>query len=186
VLRNFDVSALAGYKTALQEEFTVTGNSDSQLPISFTQGSADHPFISGIEVWEPLKQINGKPTATISPTVPVTVTSTPTVCTVSSTIVSQWPGGFEVNLVLTNTGTTTINGWSLTFSFANGQAITQIWNGSYTQTGSAVTVTNLSYNGTLAPGSAVYPGFNGSWSGTNSKPTALTTRPCVMSSKASM
>jgi hypothetical protein len=39
-----------------------------------------------------------------------------------------------------------------------------------------VTITNLSYNGSLAPGASLSsePGFNGTWSGTNSAPTAFT------------
>lgn len=69
-----------------------------------------------------------------------------------------------------------INSWSLQFSFANGQTITQGWNGNFSQQGSAVTITNLSYNGSIAPGTSVAsnPGFNGSWTGTNSVPTSFT------------
>jgi cellulase/cellobiase CelA1 len=89
---------------------------------------------------------------------------------------SQWQGGFGAALTITNTGTTTINGWTLQFTFANGQTITQLWNGSYTQSGGNVSITNLSYNGTIAAGQSVSsePGFNGAWSGTNSAPTAFT------------
>src|SRR5258707_5144389 len=123
------------------------------------------------------------PTRTPTPGVTPTSTHTPTAtppssagasCQVSYTIPSQWSGGFGASIVITNQGTTTLNSWSLAFSFANGQMITQVWNGSYTQSGSAVTVTNLSYNGTLAPGATVNPGFNASWSGTNTSPTAFT------------
>ena len=75
--------------------------------------------------------------------------------------------------MITNTGSTTINGWQLTFSFANGQTITQLWNGSYSQSGSNVSVTNASYNGTIAPGGTANFGFNGSWSGSNAAPTSF-------------
>ncbi|HVU70259.1 MAG TPA: cellulose binding domain-containing protein [Ktedonobacteraceae bacterium] len=129
---------------------------------------------------------NGNPTAT--PTHGTTPTSTPTRgvtptptsgtsgsgCSVSYTIASQWPGGFIGNIVITNTGTTTWNGWSLTFSFANGQTITQSWNGNVTQSGSSVTITNVSYNGTLAPGATANPGFSGTWNGSNAIPTSFT------------
>jgi len=95
---------------------------------------------------------------------------------VTYTITNQWPGGFGVNLTITNTGTTTINGWSLQFAFPNGQTITQLWNGNYTQSGANVTITNLSYNGSIAPGATLSsePGFNGSWSSSNSAPTSFT------------
>ncbi|HLI71042.1 MAG TPA: glycoside hydrolase family 48 protein [Ktedonobacteraceae bacterium] len=112
-----------------------------------------------------------QPTPTPSPT-PVSGTS----CKVVYTITNQWPGGFGVNFTITNTGTTAINGWSLQFAFPNGQTITQLWNGNYTQSGANVTITNLSYNGSIPPGQSLSsePGFNGAWSGTNSPPTAFT------------
>jgi hypothetical protein len=116
------------------------------------------------------------PTPTHTTNTP-TPTPTPTQgsgCSVHYTVTSQWPGGFGGSIVITNTGNTTINGWSLAFSFPNGQTITQLWNGNYTQSGSNVTVNSLSYNGTLAPGATVNPGFNGSWNGSNGSPTSYT------------
>jgi cellulase/cellobiase CelA1 len=99
--------------------------------------------------------------------------TTGTACSVQYTITNQWPGGFGTSVTITNTGSTAINGWTLSWSFANGQTITQLWNGSYTQSGSAVSVTNVSYNGTIAPGGTTNFGFNGSWSGSNAAPTSF-------------
>ncbi|GAA4951912.1 hypothetical protein GCM10023238_17850 [Streptomyces heliomycini] len=48
----------------------------------------------------------------------------------------------------------------LNWSFANGQKISQLWNGSPTQSGGAVTVRNTDWNGTVAAGSSVAFGFN--------------------------
>jgi glucuronoarabinoxylan endo-1,4-beta-xylanase len=116
---------------------------------------------------------------TVTPT-PPTVTPTPTqgtgACSVHYAIASQWQGGFQAALTITNTSTTAINGWSLGFSFPNGQTITQLWNGSYTQSGSAVTITNASYNASIPAGATLSspPGFLASWNGTNSPPTAFT------------
>ncbi|MDH6460314.1 hypothetical protein M2302_000469 [Micromonospora sp. A200] len=42
------------------------------------------------------------------------------------------------------------------------------------QTGTAVTATNLSYNGTLAPGASTSFGFNGTHTGSNPRPTTFT------------
>ncbi len=119
------------------------------------------------------------PTPTTTPTPTPTPTQTPpsgTACTVHYAITNQWPGGFGASLTITNTGATAINGWRLQFSFPNGQTITQLWNGSYTQSGSTVTITNLSYNASIAPGATLNspPGLNGSWSGSNAAPTAFT------------
>ncbi|MEU6534706.1 cellulose binding domain-containing protein [Streptomyces sp. NPDC047000] len=99
---------------------------------------------------------------------------TPTgACTVTYKITNQWTGGFQADVQLTNTGTTAWSGWSLGWSFADGQQIGQLWNAGFTQSGAAVTATNVSWNGTVAAGSSVSFGFTGTWTGTNTKPTAF-------------
>jgi len=119
-------------------------------------------------------------TPTPTPTTGITPTPTQTAgasCSVHYAITNQWSTGFGATLTINNTGTSAINGWSLQFSFANGQTITQLWNGSFTQTGSAVTVTNASYNGSIAAGATLSsaPGFNGSLTGTtNTAPSTFT------------
>ncbi len=120
------------------------------------------------------------PTPTPTPARTPTPTSTPssgTACSVHYAITNQWPGGFSASFTITNTGSTTINGWSLQFSFPNGQTITQLWNGAYTQSGSSVTITNASYNASIAPGTSLSaePGFNGTWNNTaNNAPGSFT------------
>jgi endo-1,4-beta-xylanase len=117
------------------------------------------------------------PTPITTPTATPTATSTTgsSTCSVRYTVTNQWNTGFGATFTITNTGSTAINGWNLQFSFANGQTITQLWNGSFTQSGSNVTITNLSYNASLAPGATMSspPGFNGAWSGTNTNPTSF-------------
>ncbi len=118
-------------------------------------------------------------TPTVAPTNTPTATPTSTfgaLCSIHYAITNQWQGGFGATFTITNTGSTPINGWSLQFSFANGQTITQLWNGTYTQSSSAVTITNVSYNGSIPPGGTASsePGFNGSWNGSNAAPTAFT------------
>jgi arabinogalactan endo-1,4-beta-galactosidase len=119
------------------------------------------------------------PTATVTATATATATPTPTGTTtggvhVTYVVQNQWTGGFTTSLSITNNRTTTINGWTLAFSFSAGQQITQGWSGTFSQSGSLVTITNLSYNGTLAPGQTITLGFNGSWNGSNPNPTAFT------------
>ncbi|MBO4271075.1 cellulose-binding domain-containing protein, partial [Microbispora triticiradicis] len=93
-------------------------------------------------------------------------------CQVTYTVSSEWPGGFNASVNVNNLGDP-INGWSLTWAFPAGQTITQLWNGSYTQSGSQVTVTNVSYNGAIPSGGSTEFGFNGSFSGSNPKPTSF-------------
>ncbi|GEC03312.1 xyloglucanase [Streptomyces spinoverrucosus] len=101
-------------------------------------------------------------------------TPTPTgACTVTYQVTNQWSGGFQADVQLTNSGSSGWSGWSLGWSFADGQKISQLWNADFTQSGAAVTVKNVGWNADVAPGSSVSFGFTGSWSGTNGKPTAF-------------
>src|SRR6185295_4505713 len=56
-----------------------------------------------------------------------------------------------------------------------GQTITQVWNANANLNSSAVTATNVSYNGTIATGANASFGFNGSWNNSsNPAPTSFT------------
>jgi hypothetical protein len=50
VLTNFDIFATVGANKALVEQFTATANSSGQIVISYTNGTADQPKSSGIEI----------------------------------------------------------------------------------------------------------------------------------------
>ena len=69
-------------------------------------------------------------------------------CRVQYQVTSQWTGGFGAAVSVTNLGDA-VTGWQLSWAFSGGQTVTQLWNGSYTQSGAQVTVTNASYNGAL-------------------------------------
>ncbi len=94
-------------------------------------------------------------------------------CRVSYTISSQWQGGFGANVTVTNLGDP-VDGWTLRWSFASGQAVTQAWNATVTQSGAAVTAVSVSHNASLATGATTSFGFNGSWTGANPVPTSFT------------
>ena len=93
-------------------------------------------------------------------------------CQVSYTVTSQWQGGFGATVNITELGSA-VSSWQLSWSFAAGQTITQLWNGSYTQSGANVTVANASYNGSLATGGSTSFGFNGAWTGSNPVPSSF-------------
>jgi hypothetical protein len=94
-------------------------------------------------------------------------------CKVTYTISSQWAGGFGADVAITNLGDP-VPSWTLRWSFVSGQAVTQAWNATVTQSGSAVTAVNVSYNGALATGGSTSFGFNGSWTSGNPVPTSFT------------
>ncbi len=96
-------------------------------------------------------------------------------CHITYTKNSEWPGGFTATVTINNTGTTTINGWTVKFTFPGDQVVTGSWNnGSLTQSGKTVTATNASYNGTIAPGGNTNFGFQGTWTSNDSSPTSFT------------
>ncbi len=94
-------------------------------------------------------------------------------CQVTYTITNSWPGGFGANVTVTNLGDP-VNGWRLSWSFGAGQTITQLWNGSYTQSGAQVTVTNAAWNASIPTGGNTGFGFNGAWNGSNPVPASFT------------
>lgn len=118
---------------------------------------------------------SGTKTATTTVTLDVTSSGGASACTVDYTLSSQWPGGFGAAITIVNNGTTALSNWTLTWSFANGQTISQLWNGVETQSGANVTVTNEPYNGSIPAGGSLNGiGFNGTWNNaTNAIPTAI-------------
>jgi cellulase/cellobiase CelA1 len=56
-------------------------------------------------------------------------------------------------------GNAAITGWTVTWTLAGGQSISQAWNGTLSVNGSTVTVRNVSWNGALAPHAAAQFGF---------------------------
>jgi hypothetical protein len=86
---------------------------------------------------------------------------------------NDWGSGFTADLTITNRGTDVIDGWTLTYSYSGNQRLSNGWNGSWSQSGSAITVKNASYNGRIAAGAAVTTGAQFSYSGTNTAPTTF-------------
>ncbi len=94
-------------------------------------------------------------------------------CHVVYSTQSEWVGGFVAGIVINNTGTSTINGWTLTFTFPGDQKITNGWNATVTQSGTAVSAVNLSYNATIAAGGNTSLGFQGTWTSNDNAPTTF-------------
>ena len=85
-----------------------------------------------------------------------------------------WAGGFVANLTITNTGTATINGWALRFTFPGDATVTNMWNAAPTQSGRTVDARNLSYNATIAPGATAGFGFQAGFATNGNAPTTFT------------
>lgn len=99
-------------------------------------------------------------------------------CAVTYELSDGWGSGFVANLTITNSGPNAINGWTLAFSFPSGtESVTSNnWNGNWSWNGTNVEVTNLSWDGYLAPdaGNTVSLGFVASQNGAYPSPASFT------------
>ncbi|GAA4192776.1 hypothetical protein GCM10022252_34710 [Streptosporangium oxazolinicum] len=74
-------------------------------------------------------------------------------CAAVPTVQTQWSTGYVIQpLTVTNTGTSAITGWTVTFTLPSGHTLTGSWNGTTTVSGQTVTIRNAAHNGSLAPG----------------------------------
>ncbi|MFC4066580.1 cellulose binding domain-containing protein [Actinoplanes subglobosus] len=152
--------------------------------------NASSSWVSG-EVWQFFSQFGGSTTPsspTPQPSSPQPPSpqpsspqpSSPAACRVTS-VVNAWNNGLTVDITVTNTGNTAVNGWALTFGVPAGQSITGGWNATYTTSAGRVTATNVNYNASIAPGASVSLGFQATHTGDRGAPTAyaLNGNPCV-------
>ena len=166
--------------------------SDSATGQTLAYSAAGLP--AGLSISSSTGLISGSPTTAGSSSVTVTVTDgtgakgtasftwaissgggsspPPGACQVTYTP-SQWQGGFTANVTIADTGSSAINGWTLTFAFPGDQKITDAWNGVESQTGENVTITNESYNAAIAAGSSTTLGFQGTWTSSDASPTSF-------------
>ncbi len=130
----------------------------------------------------PTPVVTTTPEVTVTPT-PVTITPTPVTVTptpgagnyVVTYSMNDWGSGATVNITIKNNTSTAVNGWTLAWTFSGNQTITNLWSGSYTQSGTSVSVTDAGYNANIpANGGTTNFGFNINYSGTNAKPASFT------------
>ncbi|MER5552851.1 cellulase family glycosylhydrolase [Streptomyces sp. NPDC002793] len=95
-------------------------------------------------------------------------------CSVGYRVTGDWPGGFQGEITIRNTGTTALNGWNLAFTFADGQTVSNMWGGTPTQNGATVSVAPAGYTAAIAANGSVTVGFTGAKSATNTAPTTFT------------
>ncbi|MEU0877223.1 glycoside hydrolase family 48 protein [Lentzea sp. NPDC005914] len=91
-------------------------------------------------------------------------------CTVAYQITNEWNTGFGATATIRNDGDA-LDGWKLTWTFPDGQRVTQGWNGTFSQTGAVVSVTNPDWARTIPAGGSAQVGFNGSKGSANRPPT---------------
>jgi mannan endo-1,4-beta-mannosidase len=117
------------------------------------------------------------PSPSLSPSPSVSPTPGGKSCSAAYTRTNQWPGGFQADVLVT-AGSSAISGWRVTWTWANGQTITQHWSAQVTSSGASVSATNMPYNGSLGAGQSTGWGFLGTWNNSANTNPALS---CVAS-----
>ena len=82
---------------------------------------------------------------------------TPASCAISA----RSAGGYQASVTVTN-GSAMISGWTTSFALPSGGTVQSGWSGTYSQSGTTVTVSNAAWNGLLGSGASTTYGFVGS------------------------
>jgi len=101
--------------------------------------------------------------------------------TASFTRTSDWGSGFVANYAVHNGSSGPVTGWKLEFDLTAPTVLTDTWNGVMTRAGNHYTVTNESWNGSIAAGATVTVGFQGTYSGAKTGPSGclVNSAPCA-------
>ncbi|WP_150240716.1 glycoside hydrolase family 6 protein [Nocardiopsis quinghaiensis] len=89
-------------------------------------------------------------------------------CTAEYTIDNDWGSGFQATVTVT--ADSALTGWTVTWTYTDGQQVSQGWNADISSSGSQVTATDLGWNGGLDAGGSTGFGLTGTHSGANSVP----------------
>ncbi|QKV73410.1 protein kinase [Amycolatopsis sp. Hca4] len=86
--------------------------------------------------------------------------STASGCTARYEVTNAWPGGAQAQVTVHNDRPTRLTGWTVTWDQPDGAGIRDLWNGTLSQTGSAVTVTDAGWNALVEPDGSASFGLN--------------------------
>ncbi|KOV97283.1 glycosyl hydrolase family 5 [Streptomyces sp. NRRL B-1140] len=84
-----------------------------------------------------------------------------------------WEGGFTADVTITNTGSSRLDAWKLSFALPSGQRISNAWNATVSPSSGAVTASGLGHNAQIAPGGSQTFGFQATYSGSFARPTGF-------------
>ncbi|MEU5904545.1 cellulose binding domain-containing protein [Micromonospora sp. NPDC047467] len=166
-------------------------------PVDGSSSPNDSRTWTSAEIWRFFTQFESTPPPTTAPPTTTPPTSTPPTtappttappttppptggpgaCAATYRTVNTWPGGFQAEVTVANTSTTSINGWTVRLSLAGGQAISSLWNGVNTGTTGTVSVRNAPYNGSLGPNASTTFGFTATGDGTTPASNLTCTSP---------
>ena len=82
-------------------------------------------------------------------------------CTAAYTVSSDWGGGFNAEVKVTNAGALPLKSWKVSWTWSGSQKVTSMWNASHTQSGATVTAVNAAHNGSVPVGGSASFGLGG-------------------------
>jgi glycosyl hydrolase family 12/cellulose binding protein with CBM2 domain len=143
-------------------------------------GLAANSFAVNVNGSGPTSPPTTAPPTTAPPTTAQPTTTPPTTtppgsasCSATYSLVNSWTGGYQAQVVVKNTGSASTNSWNLSWTYPGDQKINNLWNGTYTQSGASVSVTNAAYNGVIGAGSTTTVGLTATDSTTNTAPSSV-------------
>lgn len=98
-------------------------------------------------------------------------------------LTNQWNNGFTAAIKITNTGTTPLNNWTVSWTYAGDNRISSSWNANLSGS-NPYTASNLDWNASIQPNQSVEFGFQGTTASGAETPT-ITGSPCSNNSVAS-
>jgi len=101
-----------------------------------------------------------------------TTTPPPATCRASYKIINQWAGGYVASIDVRDTGGSPRPTWKISWTFPTDQTVVNLWGGTVSQSGRAVTVTSPSWAPLPANGT-VNVGFVGSTASTPVAPATV-------------
>ena len=159
IATSYSVSG-AGSSSGTVTPYLTNTNSDTaaQASLALTSGvfSTTVPARSLVTYVVKPGPVTPPPTSGSPSPTPTNSSATPPptggVCTATYAVVNSWPGGYQAEVSVANTRSTSLDGWTVRWTIPSGQTISQLWNGTLTTSGSSATVRNLAWNGALSAG----------------------------------
>lgn len=96
---------------------------------------------------------------------------TPTSCDADYELISQWTDGFKARVTVTSHSA--LENWRLGWTFRDSQRLTEVYGGTYDQSGSRVTIEAADYNRDVEAGESFQIYFLGESQDRNTPPGAV-------------
>ncbi|RSN61405.1 serine/threonine protein kinase [Amycolatopsis sp. WAC 04182] len=102
---------------------------------------------------------DGDPPGAAAPVAAPLPSAAKPVCEARYEVANRWPGGSEIRVSVRNAQDTRLTGWEVSWTLPPGTRIANLWNGSLTQDGDRVRVSEVDWNAVLPVGGTTTFGF---------------------------